>query len=253
MSSLFSLFGSELPSYKVIQMISGPQPEDEVTALRGVAYRADGRWIHIGDHHLEVFPYVEHCTVRDSRHLCGVRFQIAANGKNEKRLTYGWVGIDTTEEAALRDAVQGWWASLGVPLIRSLADRTLDFSQSPYLAYPGLTDIRGTPPNPSGWLATADEIHRTIVPVVKGVLDQRGSTKIAELRLAIGSDEIQDLGCRLDADDSPELFKAVSSLPWPRSKGSYVFVQTYVINQKSASPSHSATGQEEHVVASMDR
>jgi len=245
MSSLFSLFGSELPSYKVIQMISGPQSEDVVTALRGVAYRADGRWIHVGDHHLEVFPYVEHCAVRDSQHLCSVRFQISANGKQEKRLTYGWVGVDTTEEAALRDAVRSWWATLGVPLLWSLADRTPDFSHSPYVAYPGSMGIRGAPPSPSGWLVTADEMHRTIGPVVKGVLDHRGSTKVVELRLAIGSDEVQDLGCRLDADDSPELFNAVSRLPWPRSKGSYVFVQTYVINQKSQSPSESATGQEE--------
>ena len=245
MASLISLFGGALPSYRVIQMISGPQQEDVGTVLRGVAYRADGRWIHIGDHHLEVFPYIEHCSVRDSQHLCGVRFQIAANGKQEKRLTYGWVGIGTTEETALRDAVQGWWASLGVPLIRSLADRTPDFSQSPYQAYPGLTRIRGTSPNPSGWLATADEIHRTIVPMVKGVLDQRGFTRIAELRLAIGSDEIQDLGCRLDADHSPELFKAVSRLPWPQGQSSYAFYQTYVINQKTESHSETATGQEE--------
>jgi hypothetical protein len=217
-------------------MLAELQAEGVVKALSGVAYRAEGRCIHIGNHRLEIFPYIEQCGVRESQHVCGVRFEIRTNGKKDTRLTYGWVGSDTTEEAALRDAVQGWWASLGVPLIRSLADRTPDFSQSPYLAYPGLLGIRGAPPSPSGWLATADEEHRKIVPVVKGVIDQRRSTKVAELRLAIGSDEIQDLGCRLDAYLSLELFKAVSSLPWPRSKGSYVFIQTYVINHKGESP-----------------
>lgn len=236
MASLVSLFDVELPSYKVAQMISEPQAEGVVKALSGVAYRAQGRMIHIGDHHLEVFPYIEQCGVRNSQHICGVRFQISDNGKKDKRLTHGLVGIDTTEEAALRDSVQSWWATMGVPLIRSLADRTPDFSQSPSLAYPGLTGIRGDPPNPSRWLATTDEIHRKLVPVVKGVMDQRGSTKLAILRLDIRSDEIQDLGCRLDADLSPELFKVVSSLPWPRSKGGYVFLQTYVINQKSELP-----------------
>lgn len=236
MAGLFSLFGGEKPSDTVAQMISEPQAEGVVKALSGVAYRVEGTKIHIGDHQLEVFPYIEHCGVKDSQHICGVRFEISANGKKDKRLTYGWVGVDTTEEAALRDTVQGWWATLGAPLIRSLADRTPDFSQSPYLAYPGLMGIRGDHPSPSGWLVTADEIHRKIVPVVKGVIDQRGSTKVAELRLSIGSDEIQDLGCRLDAGLSPELFKAVSSLPWPRSKSGYVFYQTYVINHKSDSP-----------------
>jgi hypothetical protein len=236
MAGLVSVFGVELPSYNLAQMISEPQAEGVVKALSGVAYRAEGRKIHVGDHHLEVFPYIEQCGVKDSAHVCGVRFEISVNGKKDKRLTYGFVGIDPTEEGALRDTVQGWWATLGVPLIRSLADKTREFSQSPYLAYPGLMGIRGAPPNPSDWLATADEIHGKIVPVVKGVIDQRGPTKIVVLRLAIGSDDIQDLGCRLDAGLSPELFKAVSSLPWPRSKSEYVFYQTYVINYKNESP-----------------
>ena len=123
---------------------------------------------------------------------------------------------------------------MGISLIRSLADRTPDFSQSQYLAYAGLMGIRGAPP--SGWLTDSAEATRIIVPVVKGVTDQRRSTKVVELRLNIGPDEITDLGCRLDADLSPELFKAVSGLPWPQSTSSYVFYQTYVINQKGESP-----------------
>jgi hypothetical protein len=231
MAGLVSLFGLEPPSFQVAQMMSEPPAERVVTALRGVAYRAEGRKIFVGDHQLKVFPYIEQCRVRNSQHICGVRFQIAANGKKDTRLTYGWVGMDTTKEAALRDAVQGWWATLGVPLIRSLADRSPDYSHSQYLAYAGLMGIRGAPP--SGWLTDSAEATRKIVPVIKSVTDQRRSTKVVELRLSIGSDEITDLGCRLDADRSPELFKAVSGLPWPQSESSYVFYQTYIINHQA--------------------
>src|SRR5438270_11635541 len=193
MAGVAGLFGLELPSSKVALMMSEPRAEGVVTALRGVAYRAEGRKIYIGDHQLKVFPYIEECRVNNSQHICGVRFQIAANGRKDTRLTYGWVGMDTTEEAALRDAVQGWWATLGVPLIRSLADRTPDFRHSQYLAYAGLMGIRGPPPR--GWLTDSAEVHRTLVPVVKGVTATRRSTKVVELRLNIGPDEITDLGC----------------------------------------------------------
>jgi hypothetical protein len=123
---------------------------------------------------------------------------------------------------------------MGIPLIRSLVNRTPDFSQSQYLAYVGLMGIHGAPLR--GWLTDSAEATRKIVPVVKGVTDQRRSIKVVELRLNIGSDWITDLRCRLDADLSPELFKAVSGLPWPQSRSSYVFHQTYVINQKGELP-----------------
>jgi Family of unknown function (DUF6348) len=234
-STLFGgLFGCQKPSEEVASMIAEPQGENVTSLLANTDYKVEGPTITVGNHQLEVFPYLEQCGVKDSTHVCGVRFEISANGKKDKRFTYGWVGVDNTKEAALRNAVESWWAALGAPLILSLADKTPDFSQSPYLAYPGFMGLRGAPP--SGWLVDPAEMHHKIVPLVKSVLDQTGFKKVVDLRLIIDSDGIKDMGCRLDAGLSPELFQAVSGLPWPKNKSGYVFYQTYIINHKSESP-----------------
>lgn len=239
MASLFTtllgnLFGCQRPSEQVASMIAEPQSENVTNLLVGTNYKVEGPTITVGNDRLEVLPYIEQCGVNDSAHACGVRFEISANGKRDSRFTYGWVGVDNTKEAALRDAVQSWWASLGAPLILSLADKTPDFSQSPYLAYPGFMGLRGAPP--SGWLIDSAEMHHKIVPLVKSVLDQTGFKKVVDLRLIIDSDGIKDIGCRLDGGLSPELFQAVSSLPWPKNKSRYIFYQTYVINHKTELP-----------------
>ena len=94
--------------------------------------------------------------------------------------------------------------------------------------------VRGAPP--SDWLVDSNMTHQRLVPLVKTVLDQTGFKKVVDLRLIIDSDGISDMGCRLDANLSPELFRAVSGLPWPKHKSRYVFYQTYVINHKNESP-----------------
>ena len=92
MAGLFSLFSGKRPSDEVAQMISELAQAEGAVRLIGVAFRVEGRRIHIGDHHLEVSPCIEHSGVRNSQHICGVRFETSVNGKKDKRLTYGWVG-----------------------------------------------------------------------------------------------------------------------------------------------------------------
>jgi hypothetical protein len=215
-------------------MIAEPQSNGVTNLLARTNYKLEGTSITVGNHRIEVLPYIEQCGAADSTHACGVRFEISINGKIDKRFTHGWVGVDSTKEAALRDAVQSWWSTLGAALILSFADKTPDFSQSAYLAYPGLTGIRGAPP--SDWLVDSDMTHQRLVPLVKTVLDQTGFKKVADIRLIIDPDGIKDMGCRLDGDLSPELFQAISRLSWPISKSRYVFYQTYVINHRSESP-----------------
>ena len=192
---LEALLGCQRPSEEIALMIAEPQSSGVTSLLARTDYKVDGTTITVGNHRIEVLPYIEQCGVNDSTHVCGVRFEISTNGKKDKRFTYGWVGTDNTKEAALRDTVQSWWATLGTALVLSLADKTPDFSQSDYLAYPGSTGVRGAPP--SDWLVDPAMTHQKLVPRVKTILDQIGFKKVVDVRLIIDLDGIKDIGCRL--------------------------------------------------------
>lgn len=170
----------------VALMIAEPQGEGVTSSLSGIDYNVEGTRIGVGNHRLEVFPYVEHCGTTGSDHLCGVRFEISTEGKRQPALTYGVVGNGKTKEAALKHAVQSWWGEFTVALIASLAGKNLDFGQSPIVVYPGAMAIRGTPPG--GWLDGSKEMHGRIVPALKPVVRDRPPTKVISLLLIISPD-----------------------------------------------------------------
>ena len=234
MMSVGSLFGCENPSSKeVASMIGAPQGEGVTSLLRGIDYKVDGTKIDVGNHQLEILPYVEQCTDTESDRVCGVRFEVSTEGKKQPALTYGVVGTGKTQDAALQRAVQSWWAEFTVPLIVSLAGKNLDFTQSPIVVYPGTMAIRGTPPG--GWLDGSQEMHGRIVPALNPVVRDKPPTKVISLLLVIRPEGIKDLGSRIDGNPSRELVEAVSALPWPKTDKEYVFYQTYFFRHKDES------------------
>ena len=234
MACLASLFGCENPSSKdVASMIAEPQGEGVTSLLRGIDYKVNGTNIDVGNHRIEISPYVEQCTDTASEHVCGVRFEVSTDGKKQPALTYGVVGTGKTQDAALKRAVQSWWAEFNVPLIVSIAGKNLDFEQSPIVVYPGAMAIRGTPPG--GWLDGSKEMHGRIVPSLNPVVRDKPPTKVISLLLVIRPEGVKDLGSRIDGSPSRELVAAVSSLPWPKSDQEYVFYQTYFFRHKDES------------------
>ena len=234
MMSVGSLLGCENPSSKdVASMIAAPQGEGVTSLLRGIDYKVDGTKIDVGNHRLEVFPYVEQCAATASDHICGVRFEVSTEGKRQPAVSYGVVGNGKTMEAALKHAVQSWWAEFTVPLIASVAGKNLDFAQSSIVVYPGTMAIRGTPPG--GWLDGSKEMHGRIVPALNPVVRDKPPTKVISLLLVIRPDGVKDLGSRIDGSLSRELMEAVSTLPWPKTDKEYVFYQTYFFRHKDES------------------
>ena len=109
MAGFGSLLGCENPSSKeVAAMIAAPQGEGVTSLLHGIDYKADGTRIDVGNHQIEIFPYVEQCTDTETERVCGVRFEVATDGKKQPALTYGVVGNGKTQDAALKRAVQSW-------------------------------------------------------------------------------------------------------------------------------------------------
>ena len=234
MAGFGSLLGCENPSSKdVASMIAEPQGDGISSLLRGIDYKVNGTRIDVGNHQLEVFPYVEQCSDSASEHVCGVRFEVSTEGNRQPAWTYGVVGTGKTQEAALKHAVQSWWAEFTVPLIVSLAGKNLDFGQSSIVVYPGTMAIRGTPPG--GWLDGSQEMHGRIVPALNPVVRDKPPTKVISLLLVIRPEGVKDLGSRIDGTPSRELVAAVSSLPWPKSDKEYVFYQTYFFRHKDES------------------
>jgi Family of unknown function (DUF6348) len=234
LAGLGSLLGCENPSSKeVASMIAEPQGEGVSSLLRGIDYKVDGAKIDIGNHRLEIFPYVEQCTDTESERVCGVRFEVSTEGKKQPALTYGVVGTGKTQDAALKRAVQSWWAEFTVPLIVSLAGKNLDFTQSSIVVYPGTMAIRGIPPG--GWLDGSQEMHGRIVPALNPVVRDKPPTRVISLLLVIRPEGIKDLGSRIDGTPSREVVEAVSTLPWPKTDKEYVFYQTYFFRHKDES------------------
>lgn len=234
MASLSSLLGCENPSSKdVASMIAEPQGEGVSSLLRGIDYKVNGTKIEVGNHRLEVFPYVEQCTDTETERVCGVRFEVSTDGKKQPALTYGVVGNGKTQDAALQRAVQSWWAEFTVPLIVSLAGKNLDFGESSIVVYPGTMAIRGTPPG--GWLDGSQEMHGRIVPALNPLVRDKPPTKVISLLLVIRPEGIKDLGSRIDGTPSREVVEAVSTLPWPKTDKEYVFYQTYFFRHKGES------------------
>ncbi|MGH7181527.1 MAG: DUF6348 family protein [Nitrospiraceae bacterium] len=234
MAGLGSLLGCENPSSKdVASMIAEPQGDGVTSLLRGIDYKVKGTKIDVGNHQLEVFPYVEQCSDSVSEHVCGVRFEVSMEGKKQPALTYGVVGTGKTMDAALQHAVQSWWEEFNVPLIVSLAGKNLDFAESSIVVYPGTMAIRGTPPG--GWLDGSQEMHGRIVPALNPVVRDKPPTKVISLLLVIRPDGVKDLGSRIDGNPSRELVAAVSALPWPKTEKEYVFYQTYFFRHKDES------------------
>jgi hypothetical protein len=234
LAGLGSLLGCDNPSSKdVATMIAEPQGEGVASLLRGIDYKVNGTQIDVGNHRLEVFPYVEQCTDTESEHVCGVRFEVSTEGKKQPALTYGVVGTGKTMDTALQHAVRSWWAEFTVPLIVSLAGKNLDFAESSIVVYPGTMAIRGTPPG--GWLDGSQEMHGRIVPALNPVVRDKPPTKVISLLLVIRPEGIKDLGSRIDGTPSREVVEAVSTLPWPKTDKEYVFYQTYFFRHKGES------------------
>jgi hypothetical protein len=233
MASFGSLVGCGNPSKDVASMIAEPQGEGVTSLLRGIDYKVNGTKIDVGNHRLEVFPYIEQCTDSASDYVCGVRFEVSTEGTKQPALSYGVVGTGKTQYAALKHAVQSWWAEFNVPLIVSLAGKNLDFEQSPIVVYPGAMAIRGIPPG--GWLDGSKEMHGRIVPALNPVVRDKPPTKVISLLLVIRPEGVKDLGSRIDGTPSRELVTAVSSLPWPKTNNEYVFYQTYFFRHKNES------------------
>jgi Family of unknown function (DUF6348) len=234
MAGFGSLLGCQNPSSKEVgSMIAAPQGEGVTSLLREIDYKVDGTRIDVGNHRLEVFPYIEQCTDSASEHVCGVRFEVSTEGKNQPALSYGVVGTGKTMNAALQHAVQSWWAEFTVPLIVSLAGKNLDFAESSIVVYPGAMAIRGTPPG--GWLDGSKEMHGRIVPALNQVVRDKPPTKVISLLFVIQPEGIKDLGSRIDGSLSQELVTAVSALPWPKTDKEYVFYQTYFFRHKNES------------------
>ncbi len=234
MAGLGGLVGCENPSSKeVASMIAEPQGEGVTSLLSGVEYKVHETKIEVGNHKIEVFPYLEQCTDTESDRVCGVRFEVATDGKKQPALTYGVVGTGKTQDVALKRAVQSWWAEFTVPLIVSLAGKNLDFTQSSIVVYPGTMAIRGTPPG--GWLDGSQEMHGRIVPALNPVVRDKPPTKVISLMLVIRPDGIKDLGSRIDGTPSREVVEALSTLPWPKADKEYVFYQTYFFRHKDES------------------
>jgi hypothetical protein len=234
MAGFGSLLGCQNPSSKeVASMIAAPQGEGVTSLLREIDYKVDGTRIDVGNHRLEVFPYIEQCTDSASEHVCGVRFEVSTEGKKQPALSYGVVGTGKTMNAALQHAVQSWWAEFTVPLIVSLAGQNLDFAESSIVVYPGAMAIRGTPPG--GWLDGSKEMHGRIVPALNQVVRDKPPTKVISLLFVIRPEGIKDLGSRVDGNLSQDLVAAVSTLPWPKSDKEYVFYQTYFFRHKDES------------------
>lgn len=234
MMSVGSLLGCENSTSKdVASMIAAPQGEGVTSLLRGIDYKVDGTRIDVGNHRLEIIPYVEQCTDTSSDHICGVRFDVSTEGGKQPALSYGVVGTGKTMDAALQHAVHSWWAEFTVPLIVSLAGKNLDFSQSSIVVYPGAMAIRGAPPG--SWLDGSQEMHGRIVPALNPVVRDKPPTKVISLLLVIRPEGVKDLGSRIDGSLSQELVKAVSALPWPKTDKEYVFYQTYFFRHKDES------------------
>lgn len=234
MAGIGGLLSCNSPSSKEVASMIGEPPGEGVTSLlSGVEYKVNETKIEVGNHKIEVFPYLEQCTDTESDRVCGVRFEVATDGKKQPALTYGVVGTGKTQDAALKRAVQSWWAEFTVPLIVSLAGKNLDFTQSPIVVYPGTMAIRGTPPG--GWLDGSQEMHGRIVPALNPVVRDKPPTKVISLMLVIRPDGIKDLGSRIDGTPSREVVEAVSTLPWPKADKEYVFYQTYFFRHKDES------------------
>jgi uncharacterized protein DUF6348 len=227
---LGSLFGCQKPSPEVAVLLLEPQGEELKNALAGISYKIDGTKISVGNHTIEVLPYIELCVVNDSNHACGVRFEISERGKKDSTWMYGMVGNGNSKEAALRQAVQGWWSEFAVPLFGYFGGPKPDFGEWPFLFYPGVMSIRGTPPK--DWVDGQMEMHKRITPTLRPLVGRKPGIRVLSIRLLIGSDGVQDMGSRINGELSTELVKAVSDLPWPKTTNKYIFYQTYIVRYK---------------------
>jgi hypothetical protein len=235
MTSLFSallgmMSSCQKPSEEVALMLMEPQGDEIRNALAGITFKMEDRVISIGNHRLEVLPYIEQCIKGESSRVCGVRFEILNEGKKDPTLMYAVVGDGKTQEAALRHAVQGWWGEFAVPLFGYLGGPKPDFGDWPFLFYVGTIAVRGAPPK--DWVDAAPQIHKQITPTLRPLVSRRPGTRIISLRLLIKPDGVEDMGSRTDGELSHELVEAVAGIPWPRTASRYIFYQTFVVRYK---------------------
>ena len=235
MASIFSsllgmLSGCQKPSEEVALMVMEPQGEEITRAFGGVNFKTEDRFISIGNHKLKILPFVEQCLLRDSSHLCGVRFEVLDGKKQNPTLTYAVLGDGKSREAALRHAVQGWWAEFAVPLFGYLGGPKPEFGEWPFLFYVGTMAVRGAPPKE--WADAEPLMYKQITPTLRPLVSRRPGTRIISLRLLIKPDGVEDMGSRINGEISPELVKSVGSLPWPRTDAGYIFYQTFVVRYK---------------------
>ena len=228
-------FGCEKPSPEISSMIAEPLGEGVSMHLKGIAYQVEGTTIEVGGRHLEVLPYAERCNVREAQHLCGVRFDIHADGVKDARLSFGVVGNGTSREAAHRDAVHHWWVAFAFPLIRSLADQRTDFGHSPYAAYPGAMVVRGKPPG--GWIDGSTKMHQQLTTVLTAVVGEKPVVRSIDLKVIVDGEGSVNGECRVNGVVSHDVLGELRKLSWPAGDpdSGYRFYQTYILKHVSES------------------
>ena len=229
------LSGCEQPSPELSRMIAKPLGKDVSMHLRGIEYKVAGTRIEVGGQRLEVLPYAERCGLRGAKHLCGVRFDIRADGAKDDRLTFRVVGRGQSREAAHRDAVHHWWVGVGFPLIRSLADDHTDFGGSPYAAYPGAMVIRGKPPR--GWVDGSTKMHQQLTTVLTSVVGEKPVVKSIDLKVSVDGEGGVNGECRVNGVVSQEVLRELRKISWPKGDphSGYRFYQTYILKHVSES------------------
>lgn len=196
---------------------------------------ASGNTVTLAGKPLRLKALVEEERRAGAQWMVGIVVQVAVPG-NASALAEGAVGIGPTRADAVDTAIVEWANLAGVAFIRAIAVRDLSrevFSVGGSGVYPGFAGVRGSP-GLSWSLANNKQLVTLLAPALSGLT--RGQLHGLSVSILVDEKGTVRGECRVDGAASPAALASARRYPWPRSKGTYMFKQYYLLQPATQRP-----------------
>lgn len=188
----------------------------------------------VGTHEVNVTPVVETDTNFRGKSVFAMRLELAVDGNAQPGATFGAIGIAAEKEEAIAVGLGEWYMGFGLPYFQALANKAATDSFGEYDVYPGAMGLRGG--SPAGWMNDNAAMHQKLLAVAVPLLSGDRDMVVLDLKVAVPPKGPANSECRVDAQVSGQLSRALSALDWPAGSDVYIFKQVYVLKKHRARP-----------------
>ncbi len=192
--------------------------------------------VRVGTHRLGISIHFEGMQQQGANWIAPIEIQIHIDADEGDRFRIGVVGFGSTEEDAVRAAVDEWNVLVAAPLLSALGAETATRRREPtaikignWQLYPGRAGLRGTVPSD---LQQGGQFHRSLLTAIARASNDWPTENSETLRsvfiVASGADQQTEIQAAFDGFVNEQLTAEIEKLNWPDASEAYFYKQLFV-------------------------